>query len=92
MEEASFAPTHLVEKAARDAIIEDMVERLLQSRQLSFGDLRDILARNELKLPDLTGVSGWWHGDPLRKLDKAMARGSPGRIDRGVLHHRVGSF
>jgi hypothetical protein len=46
MEEASFAPTHLVEKAARDAIIEDMVERLLQSRQLSVGDLRDILARN----------------------------------------------
>jgi len=86
MEEASFAPTHLVEKAARDAIIEDMVERLLQSRQLSFGDLRDILARNELKLPDLTGVSGWWHGDPLRKLDKAMARGIPGAYRPGEFY------
>lgn len=86
MDEADFAPTHLVEKAARSAIVEDMVDRLLQARQLSFGDLRDILARNEMKLPDLNGILGWLKGDPLRRLDKALARRIPGAYRPGEFY------
>ncbi len=86
MDEASFAPANMVEKAARNAIVEDMLDRLLQARQLSFGDLRDILARNEMKLPDLNGIPGWLNGDPLRRLDKAMARRIPGAYRPGEFY------
>lgn len=86
MDEAAFAPANLVEKAARNAIVEDMLDRLLQARQLSFGDLRDILARNEMKLPDLNGVLGWLRGDPLRRFDKALARRVPGAYRPGEFY------
>ncbi len=86
MDDAEFVPSNLVEKASRNAIVEDMVDRLLQARQLSFGDLRDILARNQMKLPDLNGITGWLKGDPLRRLDKALARRVPGAYRPGEFY------
>ena len=43
------------ETVARDKIIEELLDRVLEQGFLTMGDLRDAISRNSLKLPDLGG-------------------------------------
>jgi len=85
---AGFAPQSLVEKAALDSVLDNMVERLLETRQLSFGDIRDILARNQLKLPDVKGPITWLRGDQLMGLDRSLSRLCPGAYRPSEIYTR----
>ena len=87
-EMAGFEPKTLAESAALDCVIEEMVERLLDTRQLSFGDIRDILARNELKMPDIDGPMQWFRGDRLMALDRSLGQLAPGAYRLGEIYTR----
>jgi hypothetical protein len=67
-------PTALPEKAALEKTVEELLDRISSAGFLAFGDVRDAIARGQLKLPDL-GPNEHFRGDPLLKLDRTL-RGS----------------
>lgn len=64
-----FAPEH----AAFDAMTEDLLDRVVANGFFTFAELRDVIARNHLKLPDLTDPQDFIRGDPLLRLDRRLA-------------------
>lgn len=87
-EMAGFHPVTKVETAALNTVVEEMIARLLDTRQLSLGDIRDILARNHLKLADVGGPLEWLRGDKLMALDRALGQIAPGAYRRGEFYIR----
>jgi hypothetical protein len=63
-------PQNLPEEVARDKLIEELLDRAADRGFLTFGDLRDALSRNHLKLPDCRGPGEILLGDPLLKADR----------------------
>ena len=54
LESVGLTPRNIVEQAARDKVVEELIDRVIENGFLVMGDLRDAIARNRLKLPDLT--------------------------------------
>ncbi len=77
-----LVPRDVPEQVARDKIIAELIDRMLQRGFIAFGDVRDLLARNQLKLTDLSGPKQWLVGDPLLRLDKACRE----RLDAAYRH------
>ena len=50
-----------------------MLDRISSAGFLSFGDVRDAIARGQMKLPDLSGPNEYVRGDPLLRLDRRLA-------------------
>jgi hypothetical protein len=61
------------ERLARDKLVEELLDTILEHGFLTFGQLRDAISRNQLKLRDLGGVRELWGGDPLLLADRALA-------------------
>jgi hypothetical protein len=54
LDTVGLVPGNVAERHARDKLVEELLDRVVERRFLTIGDLRDALARNRLKLPDLT--------------------------------------
>ncbi len=63
-----LAPEH----AAFDAMTEELLDRVVADGFFTFGELRDVIARNHLKLPDLSDPQDFMRGDPLLRLDRRL--------------------
>ncbi len=70
---AGLMPTCLVEEAAFDKLVDELLDAIIQRGFISFGHVRDAVSRNELKLPDLRGVGEWLSGDPMLRIDERLA-------------------
>ncbi|MBL8793282.1 MAG: hypothetical protein JNM56_05205, partial [Planctomycetia bacterium] len=55
---------------------------------LNIGHVRDALARNQLKLPDLNGVGEFFAGDPLLRANRQLAQQAAGVYQRGEIYLR----
>jgi hypothetical protein len=69
---AGLVPGCLVEEAAFDTLVDELLDGIVDRGFISFGDLRDAVSRNQLKLPDLAGVGEWLGGDQLLRADQAL--------------------
>lgn len=69
---AGLDPGCLVEAAAFDTLVDELLDGMQQRGFISFGDLRDAVSRNQLKLPDLAGVGEWLAGDKLLRADRSL--------------------
>ncbi len=85
---AGLAPASVVEAAARDAAVSQLLARLADRGFLRIGDLRDVLARNQLKLPDLAGPGEWLRGDALLRADRLLADRLGGAYHGGEIYLR----
>src|SRR5262249_46953634 len=52
---------------------EDLLDRILVIGFFTYSDLRDVVSRNNLKLPDLHDPRELVRGDPLLRLDRLLA-------------------
>lgn len=86
--DAGLAPASVVEAAARDAAVAQLLARLADHGFLRIGDLRDVLARNQLKLPDLAGPGEWLRGDALLRADRLLADRLGGAYHGGEIYLR----
>lgn len=86
---AEFVPAVRVERAARDKIVEELIDRLLDRGYLTLGDLRDAVARNLLKARDVTRIRELLVGDQLLTTDREMARSLDGVYRRGEFYRRA---
>jgi hypothetical protein len=85
LQDVGLMPRNPPERTAFLKVIEELLDRIADHGFLTFGDLRDTLSRNQLKLPDLAEPQEFVRGDPLLRLDRRL-----GTLLDGV--YRPGEF
>ncbi|HMP02503.1 MAG TPA: hypothetical protein PKC45_08400 [Gemmatales bacterium] len=85
---AGLTPGNLPERLARDQCVEELLGTLCRRGYLNVGDLRDALARNELKMADLSGPREFWWGDALLRADRMLMDRLDGLYQPGAFYHR----
>lgn len=73
LEDVGLKPTNPPERVAFAKIIEELLDRIIALGYLTFSDLRDVISRNQLKMPDLQEPQDFLHGDPLLRLDRRLS-------------------
>lgn len=86
--ESGFVPANRVEAVSREKVVAELLDRVCERGQLRFGNLRDAIARNQLKMPDLRGPGEFFTGDPLLKADTRLAYDLDGIYRRGEFYLR----
>lgn len=86
--EVGFVPSRIVEKVAFRKMTNELLDGIVQRGFLTIGDLRDAISRNQLKMPDLTGASEFFAGDPLLRADRRFSSSLDGVYQRGPFYLR----
>lgn len=73
LQDVGLEPANPPERTAFYKIIEEVLDNIVARGYLTFSDLRDIISRNQLKLPDLTDPQDVLRGDPLLRLDRRLS-------------------
>src|SRR6185295_14358870 len=73
LQDVGLSPKNPLETVAFHKMVEELLDRVIDSGFLTFSDLRDTISRNQLKLPDLTDPHHFIRGDPLIRLDRRLA-------------------
>jgi hypothetical protein len=73
LEDVGLRPGNPIERAAFDKMVGELLDRITSYGFLTFAELRDTIARNQLKLPDLTEPEDFLRGDALVRLDRRLA-------------------
>jgi len=76
------------EETAFRKMIEELLDRITAVGFFTFGDLRDVISRNSLKLPDLVDPQEFVRGDPLLRLDRRLATLLDGVYRSGEIYLR----
>ena len=79
----------LPEQTAFRKMIEELLDRIIEEGFFTFGDLRDVISRNSLKLPDLADPQEFVRGDPLLRLDRRLATQLDGVYRAGEIYLRM---
>ncbi len=87
--DSGLVPACRAEEVARDKLVAELLDRVCARGYLRVGDLRDAVARNQIKLPDLQGIGDVWNGDPLLRADARLARDLDGVYRRGEFYLRA---
>lgn len=88
LNEVQLQPTDLPERVARDKLIAELTDRAIKRGFLTFSDIRDMIARNQLKLPDLGRIGTLLLGDQLLRLDRQFAIRLDGIYNRAEFYLR----
>lgn len=86
--EAGLVPHGVVERVASRKMTQELLDGVVQRGFLTLGDLRDAIARNQLKMPDLTDAREFVSGDPLLRADRLLAAQVDGVYQRGPFYLR----
>lgn len=78
-----------VEQVARDKLVEELLDEIVDRGFTSYGHLRDALSRNQLKLHDLSSGRQLMSGGGLLKLDRLLARSLDGAYRPGEIYLRA---
>ncbi len=89
LDDVDLRPTNFCEKVARDTVVEEMLDRVVERGFLTMSDLRDVLARNRLKLPDVPDPGEVVMGDKLLKANRRLAVALDGVYRRGEIYLRL---
>lgn len=89
LHDAGLQPATLPERAALEKTVEELLDRISSSGFLRFADVRDAIARGQMKLPDLSGAPEYLGGDPLLRLDKRLAAQMDGVYRRAESYTRL---
>jgi hypothetical protein len=88
LEEVGLTLGNFAESVARDKLVEELLDRVVERGFLQIGDLRDAIARNRLKLSDLSTPSEFLVGDKLIKANRQFAYDLDGVYRRGEIYLR----
>jgi hypothetical protein len=86
--EVGLAPANFAERVSRDKLVEELLDLIARNGHFAMSDLRDAVARNRLKLPDLSGPGEFLFGDRLIRANRAVAVPLDGVYRRGEVYLR----
>lgn len=89
LDAVDLVPKNVPERVAREKLVEELLDRIVERGFLSMGDLRDALSRNNLKLPDLGSPKQLVFGDQLLRADKRLAATMDGVYRPGEIYLRL---
>jgi hypothetical protein len=89
LEDSGFVPRNVPEEAASEKLIEEILDRFIEAGFLGFSDVRDILARNQMKMRDLASPQEFLRGDGLLQLDKRLGIALDGVYRPGEVYLRA---
>jgi hypothetical protein len=79
----------VVERLERDKLVEELLDLTVEKGFLTMSDLRDAVARNRLKLPDLAGTHELVRGDSLIRANRRLAEVADGVYHPGEIYLRL---
>jgi hypothetical protein len=85
---AGLHPQNRAEEVSGNKLVAELLDRICERGYLRIGDLRDAIARNRLKLPDLALPDELLWGDQLLRADKNLADSLDGVYRRGEVYLR----
>lgn len=88
LDEVGLTGTRKAECVSRDKLVEELLDRVVERDLLTMSDLRDAVARNRVKLPDLKNPGEFFLGDKLIRANRALARHLDGVYRRGEIYLR----
>lgn len=88
LDEVGLRPQNLPEKVARQKLIEELLDRIVDRGFLVVGDLRDAISRNGLKLADCTRLEDFVQGDQLLRTDRRLSLLLDGVYNRAEIYLR----
>lgn len=71
-QDEGLQPASPPERVAFHKMIDELLDRISEYGFLTFGDLRDAISRNQLKLPDLNEPYDFLRGDALLRLNNRL--------------------
>ena len=86
LDHARLRPGNLPERVARDKLVDELLDRIVERGFLTMGDLRDALSRNNLKMPDVTSIRQFVLGDKLLQTNRRLADSLDGVYHRGEMY------
>lgn len=84
-----LVPHNLPEQIARDKLIDELLDTIVERGYLTMGDLRDGISRNSLKLPDVTQLRELRYGDQLLQIDRLLRSQMVGVYRCGEMYLRL---
>lgn len=87
LREAGMEPSGVVERVGERKLIEELLDRAAGQGFVTAGELRDAIARNAVKLPDLDAAE-LWRGDRYLRADRALAAHLDGVYRRAEVYLR----
>lgn len=88
LESVGLVPKNVPERVARNKLVEELLDQIVERGNLAMGDLRDALSRNNLKLPDFARPTDLLHSDQLLRADRRLANSLDGVYRRGPFYLR----
>ncbi len=73
LDRAGCIPGNLPERVAREKLVQELLDKIIEHGHASFGDVRDAISRNAIKLNDLAGPSELVFRDALLRIDRELA-------------------
>ncbi len=86
---AGLIPLTTVETVGRDKLVAELLDRICERGFLRLGDLRDAIARNRLKMPDLQTLGDFFRGDGLLRTDLELTYALDGVYRKGEVYLRL---
>lgn len=86
--EVGFCPQNVPERVALGKIVEELLDAVVVRGFLGMSDIRDAIARNDLKLDDVADLSELVVGDRLLRADRRLAEVLDGVYVRGAFYLR----
>ncbi len=86
--DAGLTPQNPVEEVGRDKLVAELLDRVCERGYLRIGDLRDAIARNRLKMADMSSPGEFIRGDSLLRADTNLAYAIDGVYRRGEFYLR----
>jgi hypothetical protein len=83
-----LVPSNQAEQVALEKAVAEMLDLIGQRGFLTISTVRDVIARNQLKLPDLSGPLELIRGDPLLQMNRQLADQLDGVYRRGEIYLR----
>jgi hypothetical protein len=88
LDTVGLEPKNIPEQVARNKLVEELLDQIVERGHLAMGDLRDALSRNNLKLPDFSQTADFLRGDQLLRADRRLATSLDGVYRRGEFYLR----
>jgi hypothetical protein len=89
LDAVSLLPHNLPERVARDKLIDELLDRIVERGFLTMSDLRDAISRGNLKLPDVTQLRELASGDQVLQADRQLSQRLAGVYRRGEVYLRL---
>jgi len=87
--EVGFLPQNVPERVSFRKIVEELLDHVVDSGYFAMGEIRDAIARNNLKLDDVADPLELVAGDRLLRADRRLADSLDGVYQRGAIYLRI---